>query len=218
MDRRSDILEIAREKFLAKGYGGVSMDEILAEVGGSKATLYRHFPSKADLFRTLVDEILAALLPPGPPVELYDAPLEAALEQIGRRMAAAALSAEATALYRLVHSETPTFPEIGRRFYERGPAVSYANLRAFLEAKRDRGELEFDESQPAAEHFLSAIVGLRQLQLAVGVIEPPQAREIEAVVRAAVAAFVRAYGVPAMNPRAGGSRSAKERVSSPTRR
>jgi TetR/AcrR family transcriptional regulator, mexJK operon transcriptional repressor len=195
MDRRARIIDAARQLFLAKGYAAVSMDEILDAVGGSKATLYRYFPSKSALFLALIETITAEVMAPGPPEHLYDVPLEEALTGLGVAMATAALSPQAEALYRLVHAEALTHPEAGRLFYERGPATSYANLRAFLEAKRARGELDFDDAQTAAEHFMSPIVGLRQVQLALGVIEPPGPAEVGRVVAAVVRTFVAAYGV-----------------------
>jgi hypothetical protein len=150
--------------------------------------------TKADLFGAVIEAVTAEVVPPAPPPELYDAALPEALQRLGEAMATAALSPQATQLYRLVHAEAPAHPTIGRLFYDRGPAVSYAHLRAFLEAKRERGELVFDDAQVAAEHFLSAIVGLRQVQLAVGVIDTPTPAEVVEVVRAAVLTFVRAYG------------------------
>lgn len=69
-----------------------------------------------------------------------------------------------------------------------------ANFRALLEAKRERGELDFDHAQAAAEHFISAIVGFRQMQLAVGVTGTPDEHELDTVVCRVVTMFVRAYG------------------------
>ena len=44
----------AAEAFSASGYHGVSMEAIAAKVGISAAALYRHYPSKYDLFRGAV--------------------------------------------------------------------------------------------------------------------------------------------------------------------
>lgn len=54
-DRRMRILRAAAELFMAKGFAGVSMDDVQSVVGGSKATLYRYFTDKADLFRSAVE-------------------------------------------------------------------------------------------------------------------------------------------------------------------
>jgi AcrR family transcriptional regulator len=57
-DRRTRILRAAAELFTAKGYAGVSMDEVQSKVGGSKSTLYRHFADKTDLFRSAVEMMI----------------------------------------------------------------------------------------------------------------------------------------------------------------
>jgi TetR/AcrR family transcriptional repressor of nem operon len=46
---REDILAAAKRSAQAHGYGGLSMRDLAAEVGIKAASLYYHFPSKADL-------------------------------------------------------------------------------------------------------------------------------------------------------------------------
>jgi TetR/AcrR family transcriptional regulator, regulator of autoinduction and epiphytic fitness len=47
--REAAILEAAGELLIAKGYAAMTMDDVAAAVGISKATLYQHFPSKEEL-------------------------------------------------------------------------------------------------------------------------------------------------------------------------
>jgi AcrR family transcriptional regulator len=53
--RRDQILEAALHLFSRQGFAESSVDEIAAEAGLGKATLYLYFPSKEDLLRKLVD-------------------------------------------------------------------------------------------------------------------------------------------------------------------
>lgn len=53
-DRKEHIARAAADAFSALGYHGVSMGLIAARVGISAPALYRHAPSKYDLFRTAV--------------------------------------------------------------------------------------------------------------------------------------------------------------------
>ncbi len=48
-EARERILEAAYDLFSRKGIAAVGVDTIVAEAGVAKMTLYRHFPSKADL-------------------------------------------------------------------------------------------------------------------------------------------------------------------------
>src|ERR1700676_195629 len=56
--KRQAILENAYRLFRTQGFDGTSMAHITSQVGGSKATLYSHFPSKEELF---VECMMAAL-------------------------------------------------------------------------------------------------------------------------------------------------------------
>lgn len=46
---RERILQAANEMFYAQGIRGTSADRIIAQVGITKVTFYRHFPTKSDL-------------------------------------------------------------------------------------------------------------------------------------------------------------------------
>ena len=56
-ERRASILAVAKVLFADKGYHGVSVDEIAARLAVSPAVLYRHFPSKQDLYEAVLSEI-----------------------------------------------------------------------------------------------------------------------------------------------------------------
>jgi AcrR family transcriptional regulator len=55
------ILAIARQHFLAHGFKNVTMDDLAAEMGMSKKTLYAHFPSKVDLLKTVLTQKIAEI-------------------------------------------------------------------------------------------------------------------------------------------------------------
>jgi AcrR family transcriptional regulator len=58
MEVRSRILAVARTHFFSYGYSALTMDELAAELGMSKKTVYVHFPGKD----ALVSEILHAFI------------------------------------------------------------------------------------------------------------------------------------------------------------
>jgi len=53
---RARIVDAARRQFLAHGFRGVTMDDLAAQLGMSKKTLYAHFTSKT----VLVEAVLQA--------------------------------------------------------------------------------------------------------------------------------------------------------------
>ena len=53
-ETRERIMDHARERFLRQGFSKVTMDELSADLGMSKKTFYKFFPSKEELLRTIV--------------------------------------------------------------------------------------------------------------------------------------------------------------------
>ncbi|SEK58478.1 DNA-binding transcriptional regulator, AcrR family [Rhodococcus maanshanensis] len=56
---RARLLESAWGLFAVKGYAAVTVDDIAAEVGCSRATFYLHFPGKVDILMALAQEGMA---------------------------------------------------------------------------------------------------------------------------------------------------------------
>lgn len=54
-ERRGQLLAVARQLFSTEGYHHVSMDDIAQHANVTKPVLYRHFPSKLDLYLAIVD-------------------------------------------------------------------------------------------------------------------------------------------------------------------
>ena len=79
-DRRAQVLRIAQELFAIDGYHHVSMDDIAARAEVSKPVLYRHFPSKLDLYLAVVDQRAVDLLRA---IDAAAEPIQAGLVQPG---------------------------------------------------------------------------------------------------------------------------------------
>ncbi|OIQ50862.1 Fatty acid metabolism regulator protein [Pseudodesulfovibrio hydrargyri] len=54
--RRADLLESASRLFVEKGYASTTMNEIAADAGFAKGTLYHYFSTKAELLMSLREE------------------------------------------------------------------------------------------------------------------------------------------------------------------
>lgn len=60
-DLRNEILDAAREMFVAEGYQNVSMRKIADKIGYSATTIYLHFKDKNDLLHQICEESFAQL-------------------------------------------------------------------------------------------------------------------------------------------------------------
>ena len=54
-ERRDQILAAATRAFARSGFAGTSLDDVAAEAEVSRVILYRHFESKTDLYRAVLD-------------------------------------------------------------------------------------------------------------------------------------------------------------------
>jgi len=60
-ERREQILDAATRAFARTGYVATGLDGVTAEAGVTLVLLYRHFDSKADLYRAVLDRACARL-------------------------------------------------------------------------------------------------------------------------------------------------------------
>ena len=151
--RRQAFVDLARDSFFSHGYAGTAMSSIAAKAGGSKTTLWSYFPSKQDLFVAVVDDLVerfgTMLRVPLPP----ETQIDEALRQFGNAMMSIVLTPPIIALHRLVIGEAGRFPELGRLFYERGPARGKARLAEYLATAMADGRVRLGDPVRAASEF-----------------------------------------------------------------
>jgi TetR/AcrR family transcriptional repressor of mexJK operon len=109
------LIRVARQAFIAHGYGATSMNQVARAARLSKTTLYSRFPSKADLFRAIVDEQVRRVGGVGlrPIYRPSSNTLEAKLRDYIEHMTRISLRGEILHINRLIFSEATRFPELG---------------------------------------------------------------------------------------------------------
>ncbi len=186
------VLEGAREVFMAMGYARASVDEIARVSAVSKATLYAYFPEKRLLFTEMYRTEILRLADSA--VELSaDTLPEKALREAGRRIIDYLISDFALAMYRICVAESARFPEIGHAFYENGPQLGRARLGAYLEAMRARGVLSIVDTELAADQFFQLCQAWISDRLICGVQRSFSELEIARILDGAVSVFLARY-------------------------
>lgn len=109
------LIRVARRAFIAHGYGATSMNQVARAARLSKTTLYARFPSKADLFRAIIDEQIRRVGGVGlrPIYRQSSDSLEAKLRDYIEHMTRISLRGEILHINRLIFSEATRFPELG---------------------------------------------------------------------------------------------------------
>jgi AcrR family transcriptional regulator len=192
--KRRQILEGARQVFLASGFDGASMGEIAKAAGVSKGTLYVYFDSKESLFAALTTEEKQGLAEVLFKLSADDPDVRSVLSQLGHTYLSQMGKPEHISSIRMVIGAAEKFPALGQAFFEAGPCQGIARLAAYFDRQVQAGRLSIEDTSVAAQHFLDLCAsGLMKRQLfAVG--GPPTQEEIRTNVENAIRVFFAAYG------------------------
>src|SRR5262245_43050605 len=121
-DKRRQIMDGARAVFLALGFDAASMGEIARRAGVSKGTLYVYFDSKERLFENIVEEERQEQAAKVFALDSTDHDVAAVLSRLGADFVRFLCRPEFLSSLRTVISICERRPDIGRHFFEGGPA------------------------------------------------------------------------------------------------
>ncbi len=157
---RDVLLDAAYRAFLAKGYEGAGISDILGDTGLSRGAIYHHFKNKLDLFGAVIARYLPF------PFDAFDWAAHQALDAEAQKAAIAALYAEAEvqvqaagglgrdryfALFFDALSHLPA--------YRRSVGEGYARLIAALTAAEERAGLAAEAAAAAARRHVAILEG-----------------------------------------------------------
>ena len=146
------VLQAARQQFLAQGYHDTSLELIARTAGVHRDTLYRQHGSKEQLFRTVLaagmrlmrEGIERAVGRGGPP--------EKVLPRVARQLYADVASSDTLALTRMVVAEARRFPDLASQAHADW-VIDLAPLITYLAGQRAAGRLQMDDPAEAAYTF-----------------------------------------------------------------
>lgn len=189
--KRSAIVAAATAAFFDKGFAASSIEQIAADAGVSKVTVYNHFGDKRGLFVAAVESQCEMMREHFSIDDVTRGTLRQRLTAIGEAMVAFLSRDEMVQFERRIAAETETEPEIGAAFLAAGPHRMKGAFTAFILAMVEAGELEVDDAELAAEQFASMCKGMGDLERRFGMsIDAARNRDR---IEGAVEAFCRAY-------------------------
>jgi AcrR family transcriptional regulator len=191
--RREAILDVAEDVFLEEGFAAASMSTIAARLGGSKGTLYNYFKSKDELFEAYVQRRCVlnheSIYDHAPDGEM----VADALTRLGQAYLRRVLSDENLRHFRLIVAEAERSPEIGRAFYETGPARGAQRLADRISEWVSAGRLKAADPLVAARQFLSLCSNHYFKARLCNALPELTDEQVDAEVTAAVDTFLRAF-------------------------
>src|SRR6516165_6382503 len=193
--KRRQIIEGARTTFLEQGFDAASMNDIARAAGVSKGTLYVYFPNKEQLFQTICSEECAAQAETLFKLDADDADVEGTLTRLGVDFLTFVCRPEKASSARTVIAIAERMPEIGRAYYETGPARGITLLSDYLKRKVKQGILAIDDCEVVAAQLIEALLAPLFKPILFNFGTPPTQERIRYVVGIAVRAFLAAYKV-----------------------
>jgi TetR/AcrR family transcriptional repressor of mexJK operon len=192
LGKGSAILDAAKRLFTAHGFEGASMDQIAAEAGVSKLTVYSHYGDKETLFAAAVKSYCEQQLPDALFEERPDVALRERLLQVARAFFAMISAPEAVAGHRILCSPRMADSSLPRMFWEAGPQRVQDAFAELLRRRAARGELVIEDVPRAAAQFFTLLKGEPHAQLVFG-CGGLHRHDTERHLEATVDLFLRAY-------------------------
>lgn len=157
-ENRAGILEAAAGLFLELGYDRTTLARVADDAGVSTATLFKQFPTKAELFEATVlaagDTSDSDLVEP-PSEGFYEG-----LVVLGTAYTQLLNRRHIRDLIRVVVAESARFPELRERTFDFGTLPVITALRRFLQDANTKGIAKVDDLDVAAAQFLGMIAAV----------------------------------------------------------
>jgi AcrR family transcriptional regulator len=149
-ETKSVIIEAANDQFHESGYAAASISAIAQNAGVSTKTLYRLFPTKADLFTSVISDRIGRFFLAVDVGTLATANLREGLERMLTAYGRLTLSEETVTIMRLVIGESDRFPEIAASFYEQAIVKTNTLMESWLLKQVEDGRIALDDPHSAS--------------------------------------------------------------------
>jgi AcrR family transcriptional regulator len=160
------VAEAAWKLFVDRGYGGTTMQDVVAACGMSKRTVYRLFPGKAELFAEVVRQHRKAMV--SLPGDYDNLPLEEALAKIFQIDLDPEAEHARSALMVVVAAEGMQHPELGRMIEEFGAGPAMALLGDWLTAQARTGRIVVPDVAVTVRMLMDVVFGAIPLKAGSG--------------------------------------------------
>lgn len=190
--KRQVIVETAAQHFFQHGYAATAIEQVAADAGVSKVTIYNQFGDKRALFAAAVAGECEKMRGHFSISAMPQGTIRERLTAIGEAVFAFLSRPEMIQFERRIAAETEHEPAIGAAFLEAGPWRMKQGFGVWLTCAAGAGELVIDDPLLAAEQFVSLCKGMGDLERRFGaVVASEQSRKR---IDGAVDVFLAAYG------------------------
>lgn len=166
VDRR--LLDAARRLFLTQGFDLTNCEQVAAEAGAGKASLYARYANKEELFTAVVHQSVDAMLSQGGHPVPLDLPVGERLRNVGNVILSHSLQPPVVALMRVVITTAYRLPELAKLTNSIGRDRGI-ELAAHAIAGDEAGAADaLKRAMPAATRFIDMIFVPFQMRAILG--------------------------------------------------
>jgi len=174
-DRRQQILDAAQKVFAAKGFDGASIKDLAKAARISPGLLYWYFKDKTDLLVSLLTERIEAAFGQLPGSVSFDAPPEEFLPQFARFYIGMFEQPMNTALFKVMITNTPSFPPAIRRVQSGMVNRVLSMLQGYFQRQIELGRMRPCDTEMVTRTFMGSIVAFLLLR---HVLQDERGREL----------------------------------------
>ena len=184
-------MSAASDSFFAHGFAASSIEQIAADAGVSKVTVYNRFGDKRGLFTATIERECEKMRGNLQVPDMPEGSLRERMTAIGEAMVAFLSRPKMVQFERRIAAETEQEPAVGAAFLAAGPNRMKEAFAKLIAAMHEAGEIEVEDPELAAEQFASMCKGMGDLDRRFGAPSNPK-RNRERI-EGAVEVFIRAY-------------------------
>jgi AcrR family transcriptional regulator len=166
--RRDKILDAATEVFCQNGFDAANLQEIMAQAGGSLATLYRLFGNKEGLFQAVIERNSSQMIDKLSATFAQEKEPAKVLHAMGINFLNLLLSPQVGAIHRLLIAESGRYPQLRDIFIKMAPERNLRTVAEYLQSLVDSGYLQLNDCYMAAQQLLSMFKGNYHMRCVLG--------------------------------------------------
>ncbi len=155
--KREAILAAALDRFMTEGFAATSMDGVAAQAGVSKATIYAHFDSKAQLFAAVIRQKCEEELIDITSWTYVGVDARATLTRLAQKLMTTLTSDRVMGLHRIVVAESVRYPELAQAFWDAGPGYACPCFAAVFSELDKQGQLVVPDPLMAANLMVGMV-------------------------------------------------------------
>jgi TetR/AcrR family transcriptional regulator, mexJK operon transcriptional repressor len=191
---REHLVSNARELFRKKGFKDASIGQLIAQAGGSKETVYRHFRNKDALLKAVFEAELKDYVSALEPLRHPPDDVRRGLTDLAEALLVELTSDRSIALHQMLTAEAHGSPDVGRLYYTQYVSKGYELGEHYLKRYQASGDLKPLDSMHLNEYFGAMLIYRAVIMRQSGVIKPMSRAEARRLATRVVGDFLDAFG------------------------